>query len=393
MPARAPIYLDHHATTPLDPEVFEAMRPYLTTDFGNPASQQHVFGWKARDAVEEARGRVAALIGATPREIVFTSGATESNNLALKGLARLFRPKGEHLVTVATEHRAVLDPCARLEKEGFRVTRLPVSPDGLVELDRLRDSLTDGTLLLSVMHANNEIGVLQPIAEIGRIAKRRGVFFHTDAAQSAGKVPIDVHAMGLDLVSLSAHKLYGPKGVGALYLRRRDPRVRLLPEMDGGGHERGHRSGTLNVPGIVGMGAACAKAARVMTDEAERLATLRDRLWDGLRAALPGVTRNGHATRRLPGNLHVSFAAVEGESLLAALGDIALSSGSACTSASLEPSHVLAALGLSDEQAHTSVRIGLGRFNTPDEIDQTIRRIIEVVERLRSLSPLWTERG
>ena len=386
------IYLDNHATTPVDPEVFEVMRPFFTEEFGNAASQQHVFGWRARDAVEAAREQVAALIGATAREIVFTSGATESDNLALKGVARLYREKRDHIVTLVTEHKAVLDPCARLEREGIRVTRLPVGSDGLVDPGDVERALTDRTVLLSVLHANNEIGVLQPIVELGALAKRRGVFFHSDAAQSAGKVPLDVAAAGLDLVSLSAHKLYGPKGVGALYVRRRDPRVRLVPEMDGGGHERGLRSGTLNVPAIVGMGAACAKAARVREAEAVRTLALRERLWRGVAEALPEVHRNGHPERRLPGNLNLAFAGVEGESLLMALPEIALSSGSACTSASLAPSHVLVALGLPAELAHASIRFGIGRFNTEAEIDAVIDRVNAAVRRLRDLSPLWVGR-
>jgi len=386
------IYMDYHATTPVDPEVFAAMAPWFTQEFGNPASQQHVFGWRAREAVEAAREQVAALVGATAREIVFTSGATESNNLALKGVARLFRERGDHILTVATEHRAVLDPCARLEREGFHVTRLPVGSDGLVDPDDVARALGDRTVLLSVMHANNEIGVVQPLAELGRLAKRRGVFFHSDAAQSAGKVPLDVQALGLDLVSLSAHKLYGPKGVGALYVRRRDPRVRLLPELDGGGHERGLRSGTPNVPGIVGFGAACALAARLREDEAARLLALRERLRTGIVAALPEVRLNGHPTQRLPGNLNLAFAGVEGESVLLGMADVALSSGSACTSASLEPSHVLKAIGLPDDLAHGSLRFGLGRFTTEDEVDTVVARVAAIVTRLRDLSPVWRMR-
>jgi cysteine desulfurase len=368
------------------------MAPFFSEHFGNAASQQHVFGWRAREAVEAAREQVAALIGGSAREIVFTSGATESNNLALKGVARLFREKGDHVVTVATEHRAVLDPCARLEREGFRVTRLPVGSDGLVDPDDVARALDDHAVLLSVLHANNEIGVLQPLAELGRLAKRRGVFFHSDAAQSAGKVPLDVQALGLDLVSLSAHKLYGPKGVGALWLRRRDPRVRLLPELDGGGHERGLRSGTLNVPGIVGFGAACALAARLREDEAARLVAQRERLRAAIVGGLPEVTLNGHPTQRLPGNLNLAFAGVEGESLLLALSEVALSSGSACTSASLEPSHVLRAIGLPDELAHGSLRFGLGRSTTAEEVDAVAARVVAAVTRLRELSPLWRMR-
>ncbi|HOC19798.1 MAG TPA: IscS subfamily cysteine desulfurase, partial [Vicinamibacterales bacterium] len=351
-----PIYMDCHATTPVDPRVLEAMLPYFRERFGNAASRNHSFGWQAEEAVESARKQIAALIGATAREIVFTSGATESDNLAIKGAARMYREKGDHIITAVTEHKAVLDTCKHLQKEGFQVTYLPVGRDGLIDLDRLRDAITPKTTVISVMAANNEIGVVQPIAEIGRIARERGVLFHTDAVQAAGKIPFDVEAMNVDMASLSAHKMYGPKGVGALYVRRRNPRVLLEPIIDGGGHERGMRSGTLNVPGIVGMGKASAIAAGEMAEEGARVAALRDRLLAGLRGGLDEIYVNGSMERRLPGNLNVSFAYVEGESLLMGISDVAVSSGSACTSATLEPSYVLKALGVGDELAHSSIR-------------------------------------
>ncbi len=384
-----PIYMDSHATTPVDPRVLEAMLPYFTEKFGNAASRNHSFGWQAEEAVEQARKQVAALIGATAKEIVFTSGATESDNLAIKGVAHMYRTKGDHIVTAVTEHKAVLDTCKRLEKEGFRVTYLPVGRDGLVSLDRLREALTDKTILVSVMMANNEIGVIQPIAEIGRIARERRILFHTDAVQAAGKVPIDVNALNVDLVSLSAHKMYGPKGIGALYVRRRDPRVLLAPVIDGGGHERGMRSGTLNVTGIVGFGKAAEVAAVEMAQESARLRALRDRLLEGLRKELDEIHVNGSMAERLPNNLNVSFAYVEGESLLMGINDVAVSSGSACTSASLEPSYVLKALGTGDDLAHSSIRFGLGRFNTEEEVDYVIDKVTSVVRRLREMSPLY----
>jgi cysteine desulfurase len=386
---KLPIYMDNHATTPVDPRVLEAMIPYFTDRFGNAASRNHSFGWQAEEAVEAARKRVAELIGATAKEIVFTSGATESDNLAIKGAARMYREKGNHLITVVTEHKAVIDTCKHLEKEGFDVTYLPVGRDGLVDLDRLRAAVTDRTTLISVMAANNEVGVLQPIAEIGRIARERGVLFHTDAVQAAGKVPFDVNASNVDMASLSAHKMYGPKGVGALYVRRRNPRVLLTPIIDGGGHERGMRSGTLNVPGIVGFGKAAALCREELPAESARLAALRDRLFDGLRRNLDEVFANGSMTHRLPGNLNASFAYVEGESLLMGIGDIAVSSGSACTSATLEPSYVLKALGVGDELAHSSIRFGLGRFNTEEEVDFVVEKLSAVVARLREMSPLY----
>jgi cysteine desulfurase len=386
---KLPIYMDNHATTPVDPRVLDAMIPYFTDRFGNAASRNHSFGWQAEEAVEVARKQVAELIGATAKEIVFTSGATESDNLAIKGAARMYREKGNHLITVVTEHKAVIDTCKHLEKEGFDVTYLPVGRDGLVDLDRLRAAVTDRTTLISVMAANNEVGVLQPIAEIGRIARERGVLFHTDAVQAAGKVPFDVNASNVDMASLSAHKMYGPKGVGALYVRRRNPRVLLTPIIDGGGHERGMRSGTLNVPGIVGFGKAAALCREELPAESARLAALRDRLFDGLRRNLDEVFANGSMTHRLPGNLNASFAYVEGESLLMGIGDIAVSSGSACTSATLEPSYVLKALGVGDELAHSSIRFGLGRFNTEEEVDFVVEKLSAVVARLREMSPLY----
>jgi cysteine desulfurase len=386
---KLPIYMDYHATTPTDPRVFEAMRPYFTEFFGNAASRNHSFGWVAEEAVEKARKQVADLIGANSKEIVFTSGATESNNLAIKGVAEMYAEKGNHIITAATEHKAVLDTCKRLEKHGCRVTYLPVQTNGLVDLDMLREAITDKTILISVMYANNEIGVIQPIAEIGRIAKERGVLFHTDAVQAVGKVPVNVLKDNVDLLSLSGHKLYGPKGVGALYVRRRSPRVQLTAQMDGGGHERGMRSGTLNVPSIVGLGEACAIAQREMAEESKRLSHLRDKLKNKLMSELDEVYINGTIEHRLPHNLNISFAYVEGESLLMGINDIAVSSGSACTSATLEPSYVLKALGAGDDLAHSSIRFGLGRFNTEEEVDYVADKVVDVVRKLRELSPLY----
>jgi cysteine desulfurase len=386
---KLPIYMDNHATTPVDPRVFEAMRPYLTNIFGNSASRNHSFGWEAEEATEKARKQVASLIGATSKEIVFTSGATESDNLALKGVAEMYAEKGNHIITAATEHKAILDTCKRLEKHGTRVTYLPVQQNGLVDLDQLKAAITDKTVLISVMHANNEIGVLQPIREIGRIARERGVLLHTDATQSVGKVPVNVLDDNIDLMSISAHKMYGPKGVGALYVRRRNPRVQLTAQMDGGGHERGMRSGTLNVPGIVGLGEACALAQAEMPAESKRMAFLRDKLKDRLMNSLDEVYINGTLEHRLPNNLNISFAYVEGESLLMGINEIAVSSGSACTSATLEPSYVLKALGAGDDLAHSSIRFGLGRFNTEEEVDYVAGKVIEVVKKLRELSPLY----
>jgi cysteine desulfurase len=386
---KLPIYMDNHATTPVDPRVFEAMRPFFTTVFGNSASRNHSFGWEAEEAVEKARKQIASIIGATPKEIVFTSGATESNNLAIKGVAEMYAEKGNHIITAATEHKAVLDTCKRLEKDGIRVTYLPLKQNGLIDLDQLRAAITDKTILISIMYANNEIGVLQPIAEIGKLARERGVLFHTDATQAVGKVPVDVNRDNVDLLSISAHKMYGPKGVGALYVRRRNPRVQLTAQIDGGGHERGMRSGTLNVPGIVGLGEACAIAQAEMAEEGKRLAYLRDKMKDRLLAALDEVYINGTMEHRLPNNLNISFAYVEGESLLMGINDIAVSSGSACTSATLEPSYVLKALGAGDDLAHSSIRFGLGRFNTEEEVDYVTAKVVDVVKKLRDLSPLY----
>ncbi|HSE98714.1 MAG TPA: IscS subfamily cysteine desulfurase [Blastocatellia bacterium] len=389
MALKLPIYMDYHATTPCDPRVFEAMRPYFTEFFGNAASRNHQFGWQAEEAVEAARKQVADLIGATSKEIIFTSGATESDNLAIKGVAEMYYERGDHIITVVTEHKAVLDTCKKLEKRGFKVTYLPVGSDGLISPDDVKNAMTDKTILVSVMHVNNEIGVIQPISEIGRVCKERGVIFHTDATQAVGKIPFDVNALNVDLVSLSAHKMYGPKGVGALYVRRKNPRVVLTPMMDGGGHERGMRSGTLNVTGIVGLGKAAEIARAEMSDESRRVFALREKLRRGIMDEIPEVFINGHETERVPGNLNVSFAYVEGESLLMGISDIAVSSGSACTSASLEPSYVLKALGVGEELAHSSIRFGLGRFNTDEEVDYAIGRVNEAVNRLRELSPLW----
>jgi cysteine desulfurase len=378
-----PVYLDFHATTPVDPRVLEAMLPYFSDDFGNPASRQHAFGWKAQEAVDRARSEIASLIGASGHEIVFTSGASESNNLAIKGVAQNCRAKGDHIITVATEHKSVLDSFKRLEREGWRVTWLGVDGDGLVRLDELRSAITDKTVLVSVMAANNEIGVLQPLADIGAITGAAGVILHTDAAQAAGKIPIDVNAMGIDLLSLTGHKYYGPKGAGALYVRRKKPRIELICQIDGGGHEQGLRSGTLNVPGIVGLGRAAAICRAEMAAESQRLASLRDSLLAGLQRGLDGVRVNGSLTNRLPHNLHVSFERVEGEALLMALGDLAVSTGSACSSGSQAPSHVLVAIGAVGENAGASIRFGLGRTTTQDDIDFAIDRVTTVVKSLR----------
>jgi cysteine desulfurase len=381
--------MDNHATTPVDQRVVDAMLPYFTDRFGNAASRNHSFGWTAEEAVENARGQVAALIGANPKEIIFTSGATESNNLAIKGAAWMYREKGNHIITQSTEHKAVLDTCKRLEKDGYEVTYLPVQKDGRIDLDELRRAITPKTILISIMYANNEIGVLQPMAEIGKIAKEKGIYFHTDGVQAAGKVPVDVNKDGIDLMSMTAHKIYGPKGVGALYVRRKNPRVQLAAIIDGGGHERGMRSGTLNVPGIVGFGKACDICKNEMPQEAERLGRLRDRLKDRTLSQLDEVFINGSMVHRLPNNINISFAYVEGESLLMGINDVAVSSGSACTSATLEPSYVLKALGVGEDLAHTSIRFGLGRFNTEEEVDYVVDRVVETVKRLRELSPLY----
>ncbi len=386
---KLPIYLDNHATTPLDPRVLDAMLPYFKESFGNAASRNHAFGWVAEEAVEKSRKQIADLIGASPKEIIFTSGATESNNLAIKGVVEMYAERGNHIITAATEHKAVLDTCKRLEKEGVRITYLPLKGDGLVDLDMLREAITDQTILVSLMYANNETGVIQPIAEIGKICKEKGILFHTDAVQAVGKIPVNVIQDNIDLLSLSGHKIYGPKGIGALYVRRRNPRVQLTAQIDGGGHERGMRSGTLNVPGIVGLGEACAIAKAEMEEETARLLALRERLKSKLEGALEETYINGSMEHRLPGNLNMSFAYVEGESLLMGINDVAVSSGSACTSATLEPSYVLKALGLGDDLAHTSIRFGIGRFNTQEEIDYTADKVISVVNKLRELSPLW----
>lgn len=386
---KLPVYLDNHATTPVDPRVVNAMLPWFTEKFGNAASRNHAFGWEAEEAVENARKQIAHLIGANPKELIFTSGATESDNLAIKGVAEMYAEKGNHIITAASEHKAVLDTCKRLEKDGYRVTYLPLKADGLIDLDMLQESFTDKTILVTIMYANNEIGVIQPVREIGRMCRERGILFHTDAVQAIGKIPVDVNADNLDLASITGHKLYGPKGVGALYVRRRNPRVQVTSQMDGGGHERGMRSGTLNVPGIVGLGEACAIAQREMAEESQRLRGMRDYLRDRLTAELDEVYINGSTEHRLPHNLNISFAYVEGESLLMGINDIAVSSGSACTSATLEPSYVLKALGMGDDLAHSSIRFGVGRFNTQEEVEYTAGRVIEVVKKLRELSPLY----
>ena len=386
---KTPIYLDNHATTRVDPRVVEAMLPYFTEYFGNAASRNHEFGWKAEEAVDRARKQIADLVGATPREIIFTSGATESDNLAIKGVAEMYAEKGNHIITAATEHKAVLDTCKKLEKHGYRVTYLPVMGDGLIDLDMLKESFTDKTILVTIMYANNKIGVLQPVREIGALCRERGVLFHTDAVQAIGKVPVDVNKDNIDLASITAHKLYGPKGVGALYVRRKAPRVQITAQMDGGGHERGMRSGTLNVPGIVGLGEACAIAHKEMPEEMKRLRYLRDKLKDKLQSGLDEVYINGSMEHRLPHSLNMSFAYVEGESLLMGINDVAVSSGSACTSATLEPSYVLKALGVGDDVAHSSIRFGIGRFNTEEEIDYVADKLVDVVKKLRELSPLY----
>jgi len=397
------IYMDNHATTPLDPRVLEAMMPYFTETFGNAASRSHGYGWEAEKAAETGREQIARLINAKAKEIIFTSGATESDNLAIKGVVEFYKDKGNHVITGAIEHKAVLDTCKALERKGLAtVTYLPVDRYGLVDPDDVRKAITDKTLLVSIMFANNEIGTINPIGEIGKVTREKGVLFHTDATQGVGKLPLDVEAMNIDLLSMSAHKMYGPKGIGALYVRAKGPRVRLTPVIDGGGHERGFRSGTLNVPGIVGFGKACELCREGMADEGQRLLGLRERLREGLFSQLDDIFLNGHPVHRLPGNLNVSFAYVEGESLLMGLNGsthpiavaeseppIAVSSGSACTSATLEPSYVLKALGVGDDLAHTSIRFGLGRFNTAEEVDYVTNRVVHEVRRLRELSPLY----
>jgi cysteine desulfurase len=391
MAVKLPIFMDSQSTTPMDPRVLEAMLPYFVEKFGHPGSRNHPFGWEAEAGVERGREQLAKLIGARdPKEIVFTSGGTESDNLALKGIAEMYREKGDHVVTTVIEHRAVLDPCKRLEKQGLRVTYLPVGADGIVDVEAVRSALTDKTILISVMFANNEIGTIQPIAEIGKLAKEKGILFHTDATQAVGKVPVDVDKMGIDLLTCSAHKLYGPKGIGALYVRRRAPRVRIAPMIDGGGHERGTRSGTVPVPLAVGFGRAAELCGQAMAEDTARLAGLRDKLQDRILSSVDETYLNGHPERRLPHNLNISFAYVEGESVLMGLNkEVALSSGSACTSSTLEPSYVIAALGVGADLAHSSIRYGLHRFTTAEEVDYVAARTIEVVTRLREMSPLY----
>jgi cysteine desulfurase len=385
---QAPIYLDYQATTPMDPRVLDAMMPYFIEKFGNPHSRNHAYGWEAEEAVEKARAQVAAIIGADEREIVFTSGATESNNLAIQGVAQFYKDRRNHIVTAVTEHKCVLDTCRHLERQGFTVTYLPVQTNGLIDLNQLKAAVTDKTVLVSVMAVNNEIGVIQPLAEIGAICRARGAFFHTDCAQAVGKIPLDVEAMKIDLMSISGHKIYGPKGVGALYVRRK-PRVRLQAMIHGGGQERGMRSGTLATPLCVGLGEACAIAQREMGAEAEKLRGLRDRFYKGITDRLTHVYLNGDLEHRIPGNLNISFSCVEGESLMMAIKNLSVSSGSACTSASLEPSYVLRALGVEEELAHTSLRLGIGRFTTEQDVDYAIEEIVSHVQKLRDMSPLW----
>ena len=383
-----PIYLDYQATTPTDPRVLDVMMPFLTEKFGNPHSRNHAYGWEAEDAVEKARSEIAALIGADPKEIIFTSGATESNNLAIKGVGRFYKDRKNHIITCATEHKCVLESCRHMGQEGCEVTYLHVAKNGLIDLYQLREAITDQTALVSIMGVNNEIGVIQPMAEIGAICREKGVFFHSDCAQAVGKIPLDVNQMNIDLMSISGHKIYGPKGVGAHYVRRK-PRVRLTPLFSGGGQERGMRSGTLPTPLCVGLGEACAIAGREMVQESERLHYLRDRLYKGITDQLPEVYINGDLDQRIPGNLNLSFAYVEGESLMMGIKNLCVSSGSACTSASLEPSYVLRALGVTEDLAHTSLRIGLGRFTTEQEVDAAVDEIVDQVKKLRELSPLW----
>jgi cysteine desulfurase len=388
MTLKLPIYMDYHATTPVDEGVLEAMLPYFRENFGNAASRSHAFGWSAEEAVEKGREEVAKLIGAVGKEIVWTSGATESDNLAIKGVADFYKDRGNHIITAVTEHKAILDTCKRLEKQGYVVTYLPVEHDGRVNPQAVADAMTDKTILVSIMLANNEIGTVNPVNEIGALVKARGVFFHIDAVQGIGKIPFDVQSSHADLVSISAHKMYGPKGIGALYVRRK-PRVRLTPIIDGGGHERGMRSGTLNVPGIVGFAKAAELCRLEMAEESIRVLALRERLRKGIEARVSNTIINGSLEHRLPGNLNISFAFVEGEAMMMALKDVAVSSGSACTSASLEPSYVLRALGVAEEMAHTSIRFGLGRFTTEEEVDYVIDLVVDKVKHLREMSPLW----
>jgi cysteine desulfurase len=387
---KLPIYMDNHATTPVDQRVLDAMLPYFTQKFGNAASRNHSFGWEAEEAVDKARNQIASVINAKSKEIIFTSGATESDNLAIKGVVEFYKDKGNHIITCVTEHKAVLDSCRTLERNGkAMVTYLPVDKYGMVDPDAVRAAITDKTVLITLMYANNEVGTIHPVAEIGRIAKEKGIVFHCDAVQAVGKIPVDVERDGIDLLSMSAHKIYGPKGIGAIYVRSKGPRVRITPQMDGGGHERGMRSGTLNVTGIVGLGKACELAQAEMADETRRTLDLRNKLQAGIFERLDEVYLNGHPTERLPGNLNVSFAYVEGESLLMGISDIAVSSGSACTSATLEPSYVIRALGIDEELAHSSIRFGIGRFNTEEEVGFVTDRVTKEVKRLREMSPLY----
>ncbi len=389
MAVKVPIYLDYNATTPVDPRVLEAMLPYFCETFGNAASRNHVFGWKADEAVSVARGQVAALMGADEKEIVWTSGATESVNLAIKGVAEMYREKGNHIITAATEHKGVLDTCKYLQANGCEVTFLPVDEYGRVSAEQVREAITDRTLLVSIMAANNEVGTIHPLAEIGRVCRDAGVLLHSDATQAFGKIPLDVEAMNIDLLSCSGHKVYAPKGVGALYVRRRNPRVRLAGQMHGGGHQRGMRSGTLNVPGIVGLGAAAELAAKEMPEEAERMRSLRDRIQEGIERQVSHVKLNGHPNERLPQTVNLSFAYVEGEALMMKCKDLAVSSGSACTSASLEPSYVLRAMGVGDDMAHSAIRFSVGRFTTAEEVDYAVEQMVAGVRQLRDLSPLY----
>lgn len=384
-----PIFLDNHSTTPVDPRVVQEMIPYFTVHFGNAASRNHAYGWEAEAAVEKAREQVAQLIGANPKEIIFTSGATEADNLAIMGVMEMYKEKGNHIITTPIEHKAVLDTCKYLEQKGCEVTYLNVDQYGMINLEELKAAIKPNTVLISIMFANNEIGTIQPVAEIGKIAKEKGVLFHSDAVQAIGKVPVNVESMGIDLMSITAHKMYGPKGVGALYIRRKNPRVRIAEQMHGGGHERGMRSGTLNVPSIVGFGKAAELARTEMTEESKRLAVLRDKMHREITKAIPEVYLNGHPTQRLPHNLNLSFAYIEGESMIMGMKELAVSSGSACTSASLEPSYVLKAIGVGEELAHTSIRFGLGRYTTEEEVDFAIKKVIETATKLRELSPLW----
>jgi len=386
---KLPIYLDNNSTTPIDLRVVEAMMPYLTEKFGNAASRSHAYGWECEEAVETSRAQIAKLIGAHSKEIVFTSGATESINIAIKGAFEMYREKGNHVITCVTEHKATLDSAKYIEKLGASVTYLPVDSQGQIDLEVLKKAITPQTILISLMHANNEMGTIHPIAEVGKITKEKGILFHVDAAQTAGKIPVDVEKMGIDILSISGHKLYGPKGIGALYVRRNNPRVRLAPVVHGGGHERGLRSGTLNVPAIVGLGKAAELALQEMESEASRVSRLRDRLLNGITKELDEVYLNGHATQRLPNNLNLSFAYVEGEALMMGFKELAVSSGSACTSASLEPSYVLKAMGVGEDLAHTSIRFGLGRFTTEEEIDFAIQKVVGTVKKLRDMSPLY----